>query len=97
MITWVLKNTAEYRVDTMAEVEDFHKKLQTLAADDGYTLSSFSWTKKEIKSQGEVVDEYFIVKVQNVFNDAKEPENPFLKVEFPKVSVESQEEEVPEW
>ena len=97
MITWVLKNTAEYRVDTMAEVEDFNKKLQTDAAENGYTLSSFSWVKKEVKSGGEVIDEYFIVKASNVFNDAKEPENAFLKVEFPKQNVEFQESEDSQW
>ena len=84
MISWVLKNTAEYRVDTMAEVEDFHKQLQYEANENGYNLTSFSWTKKEVKSGGEVVDEFFTVKVVNVFNEAKEPENPFLKVDFPK-------------
>lgn len=98
MISWVTKNTAEYRIDTMSEVEDFHKKMQDQAADGGYTLSSFSWTKKEVKAQGEVVDEFFIVKVANVFNDPKNPELPFLSVEFPKLEANDapQEEDV-EW
>ena len=87
MITWVLKNTTEYRVDTMSDVEEFHKKLQEEANENGYNLTGFSWTKKEVIASGEVVDEYFVVKAVNVFNEAKEPENPFLNVEFPKVEV----------
>ena len=46
MITWVLKNTTEYRVDTMSDVEEFHKKLQEEANENGYNLTGFSWTKK---------------------------------------------------
>lgn len=87
MITWVLKNTAEYRVDTMSDVEDFHKRLQEEANENGYNLTGFSWTKKEVKASGEIVDEYYICKVINVFNEAKEPENPFLRVEFPKTEA----------
>ena len=98
MISWVLKNTAEYRLETLSEIETFHQKLQKEASDNGYTLTSFSWTKKEVKSGGEVIDEYFVVKTVNVFNEAKEPENPFLKVEFPKVTVDTpaEDEEVEE-
>lgn len=86
MITWLIKSTNEYRVDTMEEVEDFHKKLQDKARDEGYTLASFSWTKKEVKSGGEVVDEYYICKIANAFNEPKEPDKPFTSVVFPKIS-----------
>ena len=94
-VHWILKNTTEYRVDTMAEVEEFHKQLQEQAAQDGYTLSSFSWNKKEIVKQGELFDEYFIVKASFIFNNAKEPELPFFKVDFPRNGNLVQE--VDEW
>lgn len=86
-VHWILKNTTEYRIDTMAEVEEFHKQLQEQAAQGGYTLSSFSWTKKEIIKQGEE-DSYFIVKVQNNFNIAKDPELPFFNVAFQTKEIE---------
>lgn len=83
-VHWVLKNVTEYRVDSMPEVEDFHKKLQKQAAENGYTLTAFSWTERAVKEKGEVVDTYYVVKATFVFNTAKEPENPFFKVEFPQ-------------
>lgn len=96
-VHWILKNTTEYRVDTMSEVEDFHKKLQSQAADNGYTLTSFSWNKKEVVKQGELFDEYYVVKAAFLFNNAKEPDNPFFKVEFPKTEIEISQEEEEEW
>lgn len=84
MITWLIKSTNEFRVETMSDVEEFHQKLQDKAADGGFTLTSFSWSAKEKKQGGEVIDEWFIVKVTFVFNDAKEPEQPFNSVEYCK-------------
>lgn len=83
MIKWLIKSQNEYRLETMTDVEEFHQKMQQEAADNGYTLSTFSWTKREKKEKGEIVDEWFIVKVTFVFNDSKDPENLFTKVEYP--------------
>lgn len=94
-VHWILKNTTEYRIDTMDEVEDFHKQLQEQAADGGYTLSSFSWTKKEIIKQGELFDEYYICKVQFFFNNPKETELPYFKVDFPR--NDELAKEIEEW
>lgn len=87
-VHWVIKNQTEYRVDSMPEVEDFHKCLQQKAIDEGYTLTNFSWAHKEKKKQGEVIDEWFVVKVTFLFNDAKEPENGFFEVNFPKKNID---------
>lgn len=87
MIKWLIKSQNEFRLETMTDVEEFHKEMQRQAADEGYTLSSFSWTKREKKEKGEVIDEWFIVKVAFVFNDGKEPENPFTKVEYPSYAT----------
>ena len=88
-VHWVIKNTTEYRIETMPEVEEFHKQLQEQAAQGGYTLTNFSWAHKEKKQQGEVVDEWYIVKTAFSFNDPKDPEHPFFNVEFPsKENVE---------
>lgn len=85
MITWLIKSTNEFRLETMSDVEFFHKKLQDMAADGGFLLSSFSWAEKFVKEKGEVVDSYFSVKCTFVFNELKEPENPFTAVEFPRL------------
>lgn len=87
MIKWLIKSQNEYRLETMTDVEEFHKQLQKQAADEGYTLSSFSWAEKIVKEKGEVVDTYYQVKCAFVFNTLKEPENPFTKAEYPTVSA----------
>ena len=83
MLSWVIKNTTEYRLETMEEVESFHKKLQEQARSGGYTLTNFSWAEKEEKEKGEVVNTYFQVKCTFVFNNLKFPDKAFYKVEFP--------------
>lgn len=83
MIKWLIKSQNEFRVETMSDVEAFHKDLQEKASNEGYTLSSFSWVEKEIKEKGEVVDTYYQVKCTFIFNAIKDPENPFTKVEYP--------------
>lgn len=83
MIKWLLKSTNEFRIETMSDVEDFHQEMQDMAANEGFNLASFSWVKKEKKQGGEIVDEYFVVKVSFTFNDAKDPENQFSRVEYP--------------
>ena len=89
MITYLIKSTNEFRVDTIQEVEEFHKALQEKASNEGYTLSSFSWTEKTAKECGESYSFYF-VKYSFVFNVLKNPENPFFKVEYPKLAVSEQ-------
>lgn len=89
MIKWLSKSTNEYRIETMDDVETFHEQMQEEARDGGYNLASFSWTKKEKKSGGEVVDEWFLVKVTFIFNDPKEPELPFNGVEYTSVEIEN--------
>lgn len=87
-VHWVIKNQTEYRVDSMPEVEDFHKQLQQKAIDEGYTLTNFGWSERAVKEKGEVVDTYYQVKATFVFNTLKDPENPFFDVEFPTKNVE---------
>lgn len=86
MIKWLIKSQNEYRLETMSDVEQFHKEMQAKAADEGYTLSSFSWVEREVKEKGEVVDTYYQVKTTFIFNTLKDPENPFSKVEYPNFS-----------
>lgn len=94
-VHWILKNTTEYRIDTIEEVEQFHQQLQDQAAEGGYTLTSFSWTKKEIVKQGELFDEYYICKVTFTINNPKEPELPFFSVTLER--NDTMAKEIEEW
>lgn len=67
-----LINTIEtYRVDTVEEVEKLHEEMKN---DSCFTLASFSYKTKYLKSKGEVIDEWQLVTAKKVFNDEKDPE-----------------------
>lgn len=52
-----------YRVDTEEEVRAFNEELKADAFENGYVLKSYSYTLKEKKLKGEVVDQAYVVKV----------------------------------
>lgn len=58
----LLKTTNEYRADSEQEVLAFNTQLKEHCAKDGTILSSFSYTKKQKKAKGEIVDEGYLVK-----------------------------------
>lgn len=59
------------RVSTVEEVEKLHEELKK---DDRFTLKKFEYTHKEVKSKGEIIDEYELVKATLIFNNEKEPD-----------------------
>ncbi len=63
--------TNTVRLSTLNEVEEFHEELKH---ENKFQLNNFSWTLKEIKKKGEVVDEYFLVKYKITFTNEKDPE-----------------------
>lgn len=63
----LLKVTEEYRAETEGEVKEMSERFRTEAREKGYTLNSFSYTKKEKKSKGEIIDEGYLVKVAKVY------------------------------
>lgn len=70
MSKYLIKTTEEHRADTEYEAAE----LINAAKEDGrYLLSKYSSVKKERKQKGEVIDEYYIVTLVKVFDDAKEP------------------------
>ena len=87
MIKWLLKNTTEYRVETMDDVEILHKELQKACEYEDYNLTAFSWTEKTSKVGGDDVEVYFVVKATYVFNTAKDPEFPYNDVSFSKATL----------
>ena len=70
MSKYLIKTTEEHRADSEFEVTEL---INAAKADSRYLLSKYSSVKKERKQKGEIVDEYFIVTLVKVFDDAKEP------------------------
>ena len=70
MAKYLLKTTEEHRADTEAEATEL---IEAAKADARYLLSKYSSVKKERKAKGEIIDEYFVVTLVKVFDDAKDP------------------------
>lgn len=71
MARYIINDVTTYRVGTIEEVEQLHEELLT---DSRFQLTSFSYTTKQIKVKGEVVEEYQLVKAKKVFNEEKDPD-----------------------
>ena len=70
MSKYLIKTTEEHRADSEVEAAEL---INAAKADARYLLSKYSSVKKERKSKGEIVDEYYLVTLVKVFDDAKEP------------------------
>ena len=58
------------RVANVSEVEKLHTVLKE---DKRFELKKFEYSHKEVKSKGEVIDEYELVKATLIFNNEKDP------------------------
>ena len=74
MIKYLIKTTEEYWLSTRDDVENFHRAIQEDGGKQGYQVAAFGYTEKPIKEGKEIIDNYYIVKVTKLFDDAKEPE-----------------------
>lgn len=63
----LLKVTAEYRVESEEEAKQMNEDFKKEAREQGYTLNSFAYTRKEKKSKGEIIDDGYLVKVVKVY------------------------------
>ena len=81
MIKYLINQTNTVRVHTIGEVEQFHEELKH---NTQFELNSFSYTIKDIKQKGEVVDSYIVVKYKITFNNEKEPERQ-IEVEYNEI------------
>ena len=70
MSKYLIKTTEEHRADSEVEATEL---INAAKADGRYILSKYTSVKKERKSKGEIVDEYYLVTLVKVFDDAKEP------------------------
>ena len=77
-MNYLINVTETYRVPTIADVEKLHSDLKN---DIHFTLASFSYKTKQIKSKGEIIDEYQIVQVKKLFNEEKEPGR-YIKINY---------------
>lgn len=63
----ILKVTEEYRAESEQEVKEMNEDFKAKAVTQGFNLNSFSYTKKEKKSKGKVIDDGFLVKVTKIY------------------------------
>ena len=70
MSKYLIKTTEEHRADREVEATEL---INMAKADSRYLLSKYSSVKKERKQKGEVIDEYYLVTLVKIFDDAKDP------------------------
>ena len=58
-----MKQTDEIAVGSEEEAEALIQKFKDNAGAEGYEIASYSSTHKEKKSKGEVIDDFYIVKI----------------------------------
>ena len=77
---YLLTTKETFRVETVEEAEALKLEFKAYAANYGHELVSFSYVKKQVKSRGEIVDEYVICTAVKAFNEAKDPEIPLSEI-----------------
>ena len=82
MIKFLIKATNEYRVETKEDADTLHKQIEEEATNNGWVLSGWTETYKNRKSQGEIVEEWFVCKSTVIFNDVKEPDSPLRNIDY---------------
>ena len=63
----LLKVVEEYRAESEQEVKEMNEQFKTEAKSEGYILNTFSYTKKEKKKSGDIIDDGYLVKVAKVY------------------------------
>lgn len=64
---YLLEKVEKYRIDTEEMVVMFINQVKKDSYKEGYELVSYASAKKEKKSKGEIVDEYWIVTIKKKF------------------------------
>lgn len=79
----LVKNTAEYRVESENDISALRTKLLSQATEAGGDLTAFSYKMCPIKDKGQVVGEYFVVKATiTLEQDIKEPIGYWYNIDF---------------
>ena len=82
MIKYLIKSTNEIRVEDENDANELHRFYEKFAHDNNYILNSWTQTLRTKKSQGEVIESWFICKVVLIFNDAKAPDISLDNIDF---------------
>lgn len=69
---FLISTTEIYRVDSETEAEQL---IQDAKYDDKFDLAKYTTEKKEVKAKGEVIDMYYKVSLNKVFNEIKDAQN----------------------
>ena len=64
------------------DANELHRFYEKFAHDNNYILNSWTQTLRTKKSQGEIIESWFICKVVLIFNDAKAPDIPLDTIDF---------------
>ena len=67
---YLIQTTEIYRASNEAEAQELINEAKQAGE---YELAKYSSEKKEVKSKGEVIDEYMKVSLTKTFNNIKEP------------------------
>ena len=86
MIKFLIKNTAEIRVESEEAANILHQEYEQFARENGYILNSWTQTYRNKKSGGEIIDEWWICKITISFNDPKAPFIPLQAIDFRMVN-----------
>lgn len=68
----LLQTTEKTRVDTEEEAITFIQNERNAAAQQGYEVKKSSYTAKQKKSKGEIVDSWYVVEIVKKFNEESE-------------------------
>lgn len=63
----ILKEIIEYRVESEEEAKELNSILKDKSNKEGAILTSFSYTKKEKKQKGEIIDDGYLVKATKLY------------------------------
>ena len=63
----MIKRTDEIRVETESAAAELIQEIKADAKKDGIEITNYSTTHKIKKSKGEIIDDYFIVKIVKVW------------------------------
>lgn len=65
----VLQVTTKYRVDTENEAISLIQNIKDNAKTEGYEVKKSSYSAKNKKSKGQIIDEWFVVEVCVKYNE----------------------------
>lgn len=69
---YLTKTTSEFVADTE---EEANQLIQEAKENNMFVLKKYQSVYKEVKSKGEVIDEYYLVTLVAQFNDPKAPDS----------------------